>query len=562
MGNITIDPQWIHSDMALHIAIAFSTLASVMTLIHVFRHICNYTMPGIQVYVIRIQLIVPIYAISSAIALSLDGDGMYAEAFRDIYEAFVIYTFLNLMLEFCGGETDCIYNMENEERLAMPFPFCRAKWPRDARLVKFCQRGVVQFVLVKVVMAIVDSIMIAINDFENKAYQFVLAFIYNTTYTVALYCLVVFYYATKHQLHSFKPFSKFLAVKVIIFLTYFQSVGVSFAPITVEEALMWNDFILCCEMVFFSIGLMVAFPVEEFQGGMPESRVLESVKEVISVADVWQDVYHSFNDKYSDYSVQRQDHEDNVKVAPKGRLRGLDNAAVAMQERYRGRNKRLEFNALLRGSKPIQAKMRSGYPSSSSATADGATESLIGNNSSSTGGTSSSDDLNAFGSVDFDHDGSFGDVEMGSVALPGGAFDGIPIGLDDDDGDGVGFGLSTTRLIHKPPTSSTASGQEEHNPVHSKSDSRDTRKLSLSGKKKFQNAGNFLRQKLDEHHSLFSGTGAGTGAEGEKQRPPNDEDEWGEWNESMHASAGAQFSIEDGGDDDGVGDGEGEGGAL
>jgi hypothetical protein len=91
-------------------------------------------MPGIQIYVIRILIICPVYALSSALALGLAPNGAYAETARDVYEAFVIYSFLNLILEYCGGETDCIYQIENEPAITLPCPFCfMKKMPRDAR---------------------------------------------------------------------------------------------------------------------------------------------------------------------------------------------------------------------------------------------------------------------------------------------------------------------------------------------------------------------------------------------------------------------------------------------
>jgi hypothetical protein len=91
-------------------------------------------MPGIQIYVIRILVICPVYAISSSLALGLGKYGAYAEISRDVYEAFVIYSFLNLILEYSGGETDCIYQIENEPQLKWPCPLCFLKpRTRDAR---------------------------------------------------------------------------------------------------------------------------------------------------------------------------------------------------------------------------------------------------------------------------------------------------------------------------------------------------------------------------------------------------------------------------------------------
>jgi hypothetical protein len=55
-----------------------------------------------------------------------------------------------------------------------------------------------------------------------------------------------------------------------------------------QNTLMWNDFILCIEMVVFSALLMCAFPASEFQGGIPDSRFMDNVKSVLSVRDVAQ----------------------------------------------------------------------------------------------------------------------------------------------------------------------------------------------------------------------------------------------------------------------------------
>ena len=176
---------------------------------------------------------------------------------------------------------------------------------------------------------------------------------------------------------------------------------------------MWNDLLLCVEMVLFSLALMLAFPVRDFQGGLPSRRVLQNFKEVLTVRDIYQDVYHNFNPAYRDYALQRSQAEAvggaggvlAVGSAADGSILGggggdggedlgkdetkycaggssgvdahlgmgavgiggqhsylssgnLDSAALEMSERYRGRSGRLAFNALLRGSQPIRAHLR------------------------------------------------------------------------------------------------------------------------------------------------------------------------------------------------------------
>jgi hypothetical protein len=50
-----------------------------------------------------------------------------------------------------------------------------------------------------------------------------------------------------------------------VFATYYQSLAVKLAPVSEQDAMAWNDLLLCAEMVLFSLSLMYAFPTSEFQ---------------------------------------------------------------------------------------------------------------------------------------------------------------------------------------------------------------------------------------------------------------------------------------------------------
>lgn len=127
IGGVFRDEHWIESADAVKIALSFACLSLVISCIHILRHLKNYSMPQVQLYVIRILFTCPVYAITSSLALSLGKHGIFAEVLRDVYEAVVVYSFMHLILEYCGGETDCVYLMENEPRLQMPFPLCCLK---------------------------------------------------------------------------------------------------------------------------------------------------------------------------------------------------------------------------------------------------------------------------------------------------------------------------------------------------------------------------------------------------------------------------------------------------
>jgi len=128
------DVNWIQSWEAKYVGLAFALISLLLSFSHIYAHLKLYTMPEIQIYVIRILLTCPIYALASSIALIIEPYNIYAETIRDLYEALVVYSFFNMILEYCGGETDCVYAIENDPALILPFPLCLLKRrPRDAR---------------------------------------------------------------------------------------------------------------------------------------------------------------------------------------------------------------------------------------------------------------------------------------------------------------------------------------------------------------------------------------------------------------------------------------------
>ena len=229
--------------------------------------------------------------------------------------------------------------------------------------MRLCQRGVLQFVAIKPVFAILDIIAISCGFYYVPAYQYFEMCIYNVSYTWALYCMFVFYLATSHIIRNFRPVMKFASVKIIVFATYYQSLAIKAGPMPTEDSVVWNDLILCVEMVLFAIMHCLAYPTSEFQGGTPDSTFIDNVKDVMKLSDVMQDMYHNFTPIYHDYGLQRSEKEMSGSVVPTSSATGilsgnLDSVAVEMSHRYRGRNRRFAFNSLLRGDRPIKARLR------------------------------------------------------------------------------------------------------------------------------------------------------------------------------------------------------------
>lgn len=124
MGD-SFHPEWVTSRDALVVAILASVLACIISLRTICLHLIHYNAPRMQVYTVRVLFIVPVYAISSCIAMAFPSAGIYTEIARDVYEAFVIYSFLGLVLACCGGEHQCILRLRHEPLLRHPWPLCK-----------------------------------------------------------------------------------------------------------------------------------------------------------------------------------------------------------------------------------------------------------------------------------------------------------------------------------------------------------------------------------------------------------------------------------------------------
>jgi len=73
----------------------------------IFWHLVYFSNPSLQRYVIRILWMVPIYGIESWFALRYTVTenvyvGVYLQAFREFYEAYVIWSFLHFLMSFLG----------------------------------------------------------------------------------------------------------------------------------------------------------------------------------------------------------------------------------------------------------------------------------------------------------------------------------------------------------------------------------------------------------------------------------------------------------------------------
>lgn len=80
----------------------------------IVMHLANYNQPETQVYIVRILFMVPIFSIQSWLGLRFKDYSIYFETIRDFYESFVLYSFLQFLIQVLGGEEALILMLKDK----------------------------------------------------------------------------------------------------------------------------------------------------------------------------------------------------------------------------------------------------------------------------------------------------------------------------------------------------------------------------------------------------------------------------------------------------------------
>ncbi|CAI8051357.1 Transmembrane protein 184B [Geodia barretti] len=264
--------QFIYSIYAQIVSGFFVWIAFILTCLQIFQHLRYYTVPEQQLWIVRILFIVPIYGVCSWVGLIWPGYSVYFDSIRSCYEAFVIYNFLRLCLAYLGGEASVLSDINGQpiQRSCVAGTCCFPQTTYSIRFLRFCKQATLQFCVVKPVVAGLTIIMEAVDVYREghlspTAGYFYCSIVNNISVTIALYGLYLFYSATKPLLSPFRPFLKFISVKAIIFLSFWQGFLLTvlyWSPILNDPNISaaYQNFLITIEMLFAAILLRFAFP--------------------------------------------------------------------------------------------------------------------------------------------------------------------------------------------------------------------------------------------------------------------------------------------------------------
>lgn len=306
-----------------------TAVSLVTSLLAIYLQVRNYRKPFEQRLIVRILAVVPLFAVSCYLMLLSYSVGRIIEPIREIYEAFVIYTFYKLLVLMLGGERRIILMTVDKPATSHPFPnslFLKKVNISDPKHFLTIKRCILQYVWVKPLLYLIISVtsllgIYDINDVSPKSIFVWIGIFYNMSVTISLYSLAMFWKCLYNELRAFHPWRKFLCVKLIIFASYWQGliVGV-FAWLGVFQnrddsmvaasdggnlGIQIQNGLLCLEMVFFAWLHWNSFPYSDFTArSLPDSARMQTwaaMKDWTSIGDLLYDlkVTTMYGDSYN-----------------------------------------------------------------------------------------------------------------------------------------------------------------------------------------------------------------------------------------------------------------------
>jgi hypothetical protein len=262
--------------------------ATVPLALHeVLLHLLHWRSP-LQTYYCRILLMAPLYAVEAWLALRFREQAVYFTVARELYEALVIrdfYTLLMYALSNGSGRVDvvtakCLAAGKRETHMLAPLCNVRPWRVDNGEFFRKTRVGVFQYVVVRSIMAVATFLAEWNGTLGEGSYSFRTLYVYNVVILnasqfVAMWSLLSLYHECADLLEPIKPLGKFLSVKAVVFLSFWQSMLLSALVSlgiltgttewsTDEVATGLQDLLICIEMCGAAIAHHYTFSVEDF----------------------------------------------------------------------------------------------------------------------------------------------------------------------------------------------------------------------------------------------------------------------------------------------------------
>ncbi|XP_024392350.1 uncharacterized protein [Physcomitrium patens] len=229
---------------------------------------------------------------------------IYFEIIGNCYEAFALYSFGRYLIACMGGEESAVQRLikqgaeggndplldkeEGPHEVVHPVPlgWVMHNWKLGRSFFDSAKFGIVQYMIIKVGCSWVAFILNMFDLYGEGEFDFSMGYPYitviqNFSQMWALYCLIQFYYVTKHQLHEINPLAKFLCFKAVVFVTWWQGVIIALlfdtglakkwlpSHTSQEQTDMlqtnFQDFLICIEMAIAAVAHIYVYPAVPYR---------------------------------------------------------------------------------------------------------------------------------------------------------------------------------------------------------------------------------------------------------------------------------------------------------
>ncbi|RKP07456.1 organic solute transporter subunit alpha/Transmembrane protein, partial [Thamnocephalis sphaerospora] len=268
--------------------------ATIISFALIFKHVQYYTVPSQQRYIVRICMMIPIYAFTSWLSYLFYREAPYFEFVRTLYEAFVIACFFILLVHYLGDTSHSQQHALAEaapDQMKLPLPFCCITYsPSNRNTIWYLKWGILQYAVVQPCLTVTGFIAQFFNRYcpESLSPRYANVYIKAINFisvTVAMYALVTLYVMVKDTLKPHQPFFKFLCVKLVVFFSFWQALVISILSRydVIKPTQYWTKaniatgldaILICFEMVAFALLHVKAF---DFRVYRPKERHKQTI---------------------------------------------------------------------------------------------------------------------------------------------------------------------------------------------------------------------------------------------------------------------------------------------
>jgi hypothetical protein len=228
--------------LALNICCGFASLAIALSVWHIMQHALHYLRPYEQKHIIRILAVIPIYAWTTFFAYVFYRNAIYFELVRDCYAAYAVASYFTLMCHYVAPtlheQKEYLRNVEPKN---WAWPVCWLQkltggeskgWLRKPKSgltwFNICWIGIFQYCVIRTLVTFVAGVTQSFGFFckggKNPRYASLWTVIIDgISVLTAMYFLGQVYIQLKKDLATHRPFLQISILKIIVFLTFWQT---------------------------------------------------------------------------------------------------------------------------------------------------------------------------------------------------------------------------------------------------------------------------------------------------------------------------------------------------